>query len=86
MASISAGRPVRVDACKPKRRKTVKLCDYRHRFLYTGFLLVITVLHHCHFFKGLGKNKDGEIQSPALLDIADNALLGLSFCTDGKQL
>ena len=56
----------------PKGCKTVKLQDYQHRFLYTGFLLLITILHHCHFFKGLRRNKDGKIQSPALLDIADN--------------
>jgi hypothetical protein len=40
-------------------------------FVHWIFIL-ITVLHPCHLFKGLRRNKDQEIQSPALFDIADN--------------
>ena len=43
----------------------------RRQPLDTEFLLLITILHHCHLLKVLGRNKDGEIQSPALFDVAD---------------
>lgn len=41
-------------------------------FCTLDFLFLITVIYHCHLFKGLGRNKDQEIQSPVPFDIAEN--------------